>query len=113
MLAFWRIRTQRLHRGSVYLNMNIDPVEQGSRYFSPVPLNYIRTTQTVSLWVAMVSTGTRIHRSNELKSGGKISLAICSRDRDSPTLHGFSQDFENVPIKFRELIQEQHAVVSA
>ena len=52
-----------------------------------------------------------IHGTHQLKPGGQAQRASGPGHRDLAVFQRLAQGLQNIPVKFRELIQKQHAVV--
>ena len=61
--------------------------------------------------VAEVAARAGVHRRDELEARGKIRLARGARDGDAARFERLAQHLEHVAAEFRQLVEEEHAVV--
>ena len=61
--------------------------------------------------VAQVAAVARIHRGDELEARRKIGLARGARNGDASRLERLAQHLEDVAAEFRQLVEEEYAVV--
>src|SRR6202034_3926493 len=89
--------------------MDIDSVDQRPGDPLSIPGDLFRRAMASSARVAGVATGTGIHRRHQLKSRGKFTSSLESRELYHSALERFAQGFQCVPRKFRKLVEKQNA----
>jgi uncharacterized protein (UPF0335 family) len=101
-----RLRRHRRHR-----HLQVDAVEQGAGNLVLVAQHRILAAAALAGRMAQPAAGAGIHRRDQLKTGRKIGLARRARDRDVAGFERLAQHFQHVAAEFRQLVEEQHAVV--
>ena len=69
------------------------------------------TTAASAAGVAQIAAWAGIHRRDELEAGRKRRLARRARDMDAARFDRLAQHFEHPAVPFRQLVEEQHAVM--
>src|SRR4029453_171578 len=95
-----------------HLNMEIDPVQQRSRYALPVALDLARAAAAFALQIAKVTARTRIHRRYQHELAWKRDAAGGTRHRNASILQRLAHHFEGRAVEFRQLIEKEHAIMS-
>src|SRR6266704_3242049 len=81
---------------------------------SPVasPAISLYFTAGTSMWMSMrSSSGTRIHRRHQHEIRWERHRAGGARDHDAALFERFAQRFQHIPMKLRQFVEKQHAVV--
>jgi len=71
----------------------------------------VRPALASALRVSLVAARAGIHRRDELECRRKVRLARRARDGDAPRLERLAQHLEHVAAEFRQLVEEEHALV--
>src|SRR6185437_8758627 len=93
-------------------DVNVDAVEQRAGNFGDVALNLRRRAVAVARGIAKESAGARIHRSGEHESRRKTDGKSSASNGDHAVFERLAENFEDVALKFRELIEKKHAIVA-
>ena len=92
--------------------MKIDAIEQRSRDFFAVTFDLAGRAAAIPLWIAVVTTGTGVHGSDQHEDRGKSHRSRGTGDRYFAILERLTQYLEGGAMEFRQLIQKKDAVVS-
>ncbi|MNN63918.1 hypothetical protein D3C81_1793310 [compost metagenome] len=92
--------------------MQINTIQQWPRQFVAIALNHVRRTGTTATRFAKISTGAGIHRGDQLKARREAYAVLGAGNHDVAGFQWLSQHLQYLAIKFREFIEEQHAMVS-
>jgi len=93
-------------------NLYIDPVKQRPGDFAEIFLYNALPTGAGGLRVVVIAAGTGIHGCNEHKTRRVIYSEFCPGDGDVAILQGLPQDLQHRPLKFRQLIEKENAIMS-
>src|SRR6185295_3373631 len=94
-----------------HFELDIDPVGERARNAAAVARDALGGAAAAAGAIAAVAAGTGIHRRDKLEAGGEQCLVGRTRDRDAARLERLAQRLEYVAVEFRQLIEEQDAVV--
>src|SRR5581483_8357611 len=92
-------------------DMNVNSIEQRAGNFRYVSLNLRGCAMAFAGWIAEEATGTGIHRRGQHEPGGESNRKRGAGDRYSAFLERLAQDLQDIPLKLRQLVQEQNAVM--
>ena len=83
-----------------------------ARYASPVPLN-LRDRAPAPIFGkrAREPARARVHRGDELEACRERHHATGTRDQDATLLERLTERLEDIPVEFRELVEEKDAVM--
>ena len=91
--------------------MEVDPVQQRTGDLLDVLLHFFVRAGAFPGGMATPATLAGIHGAHQLELGGEPQGAACPCHGDDTILQGLTEGFQHVPVKFRQLVQKQHAVV--
>ena len=97
----------RRHRPD--LDVQVDPVEQRPRHLCLIIRSAARRACAGKARIPQMSASARVHRGDQLDAGWKRDVRIGACDADRPGLERLAQRIEHRALKFRELVEEQHA----
>ena len=95
-----------------HLNVEINPVQQRAGDALAITLHLARAAPAFALQVAEVSTRARIHCRHQHEFARERDAAGSTRNRDASILQRLAHHFQGGPMKFRKLIEKEHAVMS-
>ena len=105
-------RTDELGRGDPrHLYPQVDPVAERTGDTTGVALRDARRTAAAGVGTRGPATRTGVHRRHELEAGGQCQRPADPHDRDPAILERLTERLEDIPAEFRQLVQEQDAVV--
>ena len=93
-------------------DMDVNAVEQRAGNFCDVALDHGRSAVTFAGGIAKVAAGAGIHCGGEHEARGKCDGRGGTGDSDRAVFERLAHDFEDVALKFGELIEEENAVVA-
>ena len=91
--------------------MEVDPVQQRTGDLLNVLLHLFVRAGALPGGVAPPAALAGIHGAHQLELGGEPQGAACPCHGDDAVLQGLTESLQHVPVKFRQLVQKQHAVV--
>src|SRR5581483_8510390 len=94
-----------------HFNVQIDPIEEGTRDSLAVTLHLQRTAATFAFQVSEISTRAGVHRRNEHEFARKSQAARGPGDRHFYVLQRLPHHFERRTFEFGKLIEKKNAVV--
>ena len=92
--------------------LDVDPVRERPRNAPAVARDALRRATAAAAGRAAVAARAGVHRRNQLEAGGKLRLARRAHDRYPTRLERLAQRLQHVAIELRQLVEEQHAVMS-
>lgn len=90
-------------------HMHIDSIEQWPRDLIAVAFYLIRGAAAAVGIAAMVATGARIHRGDQLEASRKAGLVARARNPHLATFEWLTQYFQYFPWKFGQFIEEEYS----
>ena len=99
----------KLHRR--HLDVQVDAVEQRAGHPRDVPLHRHLGAGAGDFGMAPVAAGAGVHRRHKHHRAGVGHPRRGPRDGDAVVLDGLAQHLQRLPLKFRQLIKKEHAVV--
>src|SRR3981189_845980 len=111
MLGRWRYPKLLVLCGR-HLDVDINPIEQRAGYLRDIPLDHGRSAVALASWIAKISAGAGIHRRGQHEPRRKRYGYGGTRDRHGTVLERLPHHLQHIPLKFRQFIEEQHAVVT-
>ena len=115
--AYLAARLARLRRGYVaeryglYLTLDVDAVEQGTRDFVHVALYLSWGADTVVGWIAIIAAGTRVHACHKHERTRIVDGVFGAADVDVPVFQRLAQHLEGRLVELGQLVAEEHAIV--
>src|SRR6266478_5869710 len=106
----WRSQFLVFHGGN--LNVNVNAVQQRSWNLRNVSLNHRRRAVALPRRVAKIAARARIHRRRQHEPRWKRHRNSRARNGHCPVLQRLPHHFQHIPLKFRQLIQKEHAIVT-
>ena len=98
-------------RHRLNLAMDVDTVQQGTTDFVHVTLYLPWRADAVVRGVAIVATGTGVHRGYQHKRTGIFHAVLSTADADFAVFQRLAQHLKDGARQFRHLIQEEYAIV--
>ena len=95
------------HGGDIY--MEVDPAQQRTGDLLDVLLHFFVRAGAFPGGMATPATLAGIHGAHQLELGGEPQGTACPCHGDDTILQGLTEGFQYVPVKFRQLVQKQHA----
>src|SRR5438874_10740546 len=110
-LARCRFAAQLFEADGGHVNVYVYPVEERAGDATDVALDLQRRAAALARRVVPESARTRIHRGGEHEGGREGERHRGAADSHPLIFERLAQDFENAPVEFRQLVEEEHAVV--
>ena len=94
-----------------HFDLNVDAIEERAGDARAIALDLQRCADAFFLRIGKKTAGARIHRGDQHDGCGIVDRAECARDRDVAVFQGLPHDLEDVAPEFRQLVEEEDAVV--
>ena len=94
-----------------HLHVQVDAFEQRPGDASAIAADHLVVAQAAAGRVAGPAAGAGIHRRHQLEARRELAVARGPRDADAAGFQRLAQHFQRVPAPFRQLVEEQHAVM--
>lgn len=91
--------------------VQVDAVEQRAGELGAVALDLFRGATARVGDVTQVATGAGVHGGDQLEARREAHPVVGPGDDDLSVLQGLAQDFEDLSVELRQLVEEQHALV--
>ena len=92
-------------------HVKVNAVQQGAGDLLHIPGHLPVRTGAPAGGMAPPSAPAGVHGAYQLEAGGQMQRASGPGHGDLAVFQGLAQGLQNIPVKFRELVQKQHAVV--
>ena len=94
-----------------HLDVYVDPVQQRAGNLVPVTPDLSGSAAAAAVAVVKISAWAGVQRRDKLEPGGEFGLARSPGNADPARFQRFPQCLQDVAVEFRQLVQEQDAVV--
>ena len=91
--------------------MQVNAVKQRAGNLPPIFGNLAGTADAFFVWVGLMAAGAWIHRADQNEVGRKFQCPGGSGNGDDSVFQGLTQGFQNIAVKFGQLVQKQNASV--
>lgn len=95
----------------LYLDLQVDTVEERSGDLVHIFLHLSGHACAALGGVAVIATGTGVHRRNKHKRCGVIDSIFGTRHGDDTVFDGLSQHFQDLTREFGELVEEKDSII--
>ena len=102
---------QFLKRNAWHLQVQVNPVQQGTADFAHVFFNLLGAALAGMPAVTQISARARVHAGNEDKLRGKCGGAEGARNGHLSLLQGLTQYLQAFPVELGQLVQKKHPMV--
>src|SRR5438067_5057125 len=89
----------------------IEPVKECARELVAVARQSLRGTRALDVRIATRSTGTQVHRSDELEGRREANIARGTGDADDTVLQRLPERLERRPLELRQLVEQPPAAM--
>src|SRR5882762_5394568 len=105
----WRHKLCFARRG--HFQLDVDAIGKRPRHATTITGDAFGGAAAAGGAVAAMPARARVHCGDELKTRWELRLARGACDRDEAGFERLAQRFQNIAVEFRQLIEEQDAVV--